>query len=214
MRALPILGLALLSASCGPQTLTLPADPVDRAATCGVVAAAAARSGTEMKAALPFAAQSRIVHHALLAGAAGADGFDAERAGAVSARMSALQEDIVAGKWQDLVPACNAAFPAVTRTDITLPAGRFEAQLGCDELAGFLTKALAGEDSAYGEELGKLAGLTRALDPQIAPGLRSRAGTALDAQQALRRKALASIAQAGSPAAVIERCQARFDPAE
>ena len=37
---------ALLLASCGPKTLTLPEQPVERAATCGVVAADSARLAT------------------------------------------------------------------------------------------------------------------------------------------------------------------------
>ena len=55
------LATALLVASCGPKTLALPDQPVDRAATCGVVAAAQARAGTaNIKADLPFDAMGVV----------------------------------------------------------------------------------------------------------------------------------------------------------
>ena len=52
-----LLAGALLLGSCGPKALTLPEDPVDRAATCGVIAAQSARLATnDIQAALPFEA--------------------------------------------------------------------------------------------------------------------------------------------------------------
>ena len=209
MRAAPVIILVLL-AGCGPKTLSLPADPIDRAATCGVVAAAEARTGTDVTAELSFQAQTRIIHHALLAGADAA-GFAAERATAVSRRMAELQEDIVAGKWQELIPACRDAFPVVTATAVSLPADRLEAQLGCDELADFATEALAGEGSAYRRELGELAALNRVIDRTAGSALRQRAGTVLEKQQALRGRALADIADAGPLSGVLAECRRRFD---
>ena len=61
----------VLLASCGPKSLTLPDQPVDRAATCGVIAANSARLAThDIQAALPFEAMGRIIHYPLLAGSA------------------------------------------------------------------------------------------------------------------------------------------------
>src|SRR3546814_17019409 len=66
-------GAAHLFSACGPKALTLPAQPVGRAATCGVVAATEARAATpDIKQPLPFTAQGRILHTALLEGAEGA----------------------------------------------------------------------------------------------------------------------------------------------
>jgi hypothetical protein len=200
---------ALLSACGGPKALTLPTDPVDRAATCGIVAAAEARLTSDVKEALPFAAQGRILHHALLA--ASADGeFKAETANTVSRRMSELQEDVTRGQWKELAPACAAAFPLVTKTAVELPAGRFEAQIACEELADFLTTALAEQEIDYGNELAPYSRLRRELNDAIGPGLRGRAGSSLPAQQVERRKALAAATQLGAPVAVMEQCIARF----
>jgi hypothetical protein len=207
----PVLALAaLFAASCGgPKALTLPTDPVDRAATCGIVAAAEARLTSDVKEALPFAAQGRILHHALLAASEGGE-FKAETANAVSRRMSELQEDVTKGKWKDLAPACAEAYPLVTKTAVELPAGRFEAQIACEELADFLTSALAEQEVSYGNELAPYSRLRRELNDAIGPGLRSRAGPSLQAQQVERRKALAAATQLGAPVAVMEQCVSRF----
>jgi hypothetical protein len=201
---------AAILASCGPKTLALPADPVDRAATCGVVAASEARSATpNVNAPLSLAAQGRIIHHALLAGAEGGE-FSADKAAAVSRRMNELQETITEGKWKELKQPCQQAYPDAARSDVTLPGDRFDAQLGCDELADFMTTALASQEMQYGNELGEYHALQATLDQLLGPGLRSRAGRALADQMEARRKALAEIARAGSPVAVMGQCVARF----
>lgn len=80
----------VLLAGCGPKKLALPTDPIDRAATCAVVSAASARAGnSNVKADLDFAAQSRILHYAMLAASDG-NRFDTPKASAVVSRMSEL----------------------------------------------------------------------------------------------------------------------------
>ncbi|MDB5692491.1 MAG: hypothetical protein JWO81_1554 [Alphaproteobacteria bacterium] len=207
--AIALAGLAL--ASCGgPKALSLPTDPVDRAATCGIVAAAEARNAAaDVSQPLPLAARGRILHYALLAGSA--DGrFSAETAGAVSRRMSALQADVTNGKWQDLAPACRAAFPAAAAGEATLPAGRLDAQLGCSELAQFTATALEADKGHYAAQLSEYRGLRTKLSDRIGPALRSRAGSDLSAQRAAGDKALAAIAQHGSPVAVLDQCLKQF----
>lgn len=205
-----ILGSAVALASCGPKTLALPDVPVDRAATCGVVAAAGARAKLgKVQGALPFDAQTRILHYALLAGAEG-ESFDADAAGDASKRMTELQDKITSGKWRDLAPACDAAYPAANATQVTLPADKFEAGLQCDELANFLDKAMRSQESDYVAELGKVRDLGRKFDTTLGPGLRAKVGTDLPAQTAARHKALAAVAKLGPPAAVIRQCSARF----
>jgi len=200
----------LASVSCGPKALELPADPIDRAATCGVVAAAETRSASgDIKSALPFDAQTKILHHALLAGAQG-DSFEPEKAGAVSQRMQELQDAITSGKWRDLAPGCRAAFPQAEIKEVTLPADRFDAQLGCDELADFLATAMASQEKDYSERMGEFSDLTRKFNATLGPGLRSRVGADLDAQRDERRKALARTAKLGSPAAVMRQCVEKF----
>jgi len=201
---------ALLIASCGEKTLALPEEPVDRAATCGVVATAEARLATaEIKDALAFEAAGHILHYPLLAGAAG-ESFSPETAAAVQRRMWELQAEIGAGKWQELIPSCEAAFPAAEADEVTLPADRFEAQLGCDELADFFIAALKGQGSEYGNEVAEYRTLRYELNRVLGPGLTARAGADLGAQQEERRQALAAIAKAGPPTEVLKQCISRF----
>lgn len=197
-------------ASCGgPATIDLPADPIDRAATCGVVAAASARTRTEISASLPLEAQGRILHHALLAASASGE-FKADVAKAVNARMAALQDRITKGKWQDLAAPCESAYPAAGKTEISLPEGKLDAQLQCEELADFVVTALEGEESKYGNALGEFGRMRRQVNDALAAGLNARAGRDLAAQQKARRKALAAASGLGSPIAALDACVKRF----
>lgn len=210
----PLAGLAvaasLLLSGCGAKSLELPADPVDRAATCGVVAAATARTAVkDVKAPLPLPAQGRIFHYALLAAAAG-ETFDADTANRVNKRMRELQESITGGKWRDLAPACVAAFPTAEKTDVSLPSARLDAQLACEELAEFASVALEGEEVHYGNELAGYRRMRSALNDALAPGLRARAGAGLEAQGRERKRALAAAAKLGSPIVVLDECVERF----
>lgn len=201
---------ALLLASCGPKALALPEQPIDRAATCGVVAAAEARAATaDIKQPLPFTAQGKILHYALLAGAAGEE-FSLDAATAVNRRMSELQEEITEGKWQELAPACRDAYPETEKAEAALPPERFDAQLACDELGDFMSTALRSQEADYGNQLGEYRGLAAKLDRVLGPGLQSRAGSALPAQQAERRRALAKAAKLGPPVAVMSQCVQRY----
>ena len=199
---------ALLLASCGPTTLALPEQPVERAATCGAVAAAEARSATDVDAPLSLEAIGRVIHYPMLAASAG-ESFSTDAATQVQKRMAELQDSIGEAKWQDLIPACKAAFPAAAVTNVALPANRFEAQLGCDELGDFLRSSLEAQD-AYMNELGEYRQLSNKLDPILATGMHSRAGADSAAQQAERRKALAAMAKLGPPVAVMRQCVAQF----
>ena len=200
---------ALLLASCGPKNLTLPEQPIDRAATCGVVAVAEGRLGTaDIKAPLPFEAMGRVLHYPLLAGSAG-DRFSSETAADVQKRMTALQDSITEGKWQELIPACRAAFPATAVSEVKLPADRFDAQLGCYELGDFMRSALE-EQGKYDNELGAYRQLGYKLDAAVGPSLRARVGSGVEAQQEARGKALATMAKGGPPVAMMKECVARF----
>ncbi len=211
MKLVPaFLACALTLSGCGAKALELPADPVDRAATCAVVAAAAARTAVpDIKAPLPLAAQGKIFHHALLA--ASQDGaFEADTANRVNKRMRELEAGITGGKWQDLVPACDAAFPATTKTDVSLPSGRFEAQIACEELAEFTSVALEGSEVHFGNELAGYRRMRTELNDALAPGLRARAGSSSEAQSRERKRALAAAAALGSPIPVLDKCRERF----
>ena len=201
---------ALLAAACGSKALTLPDDPVERAATCGVVAAAEARLAvTDIAAPLPLAAQGRIAHYALLGASAGGE-FEPATANAISRRTTELGERVTAGDWEDLVPACNAAFPLAVKSDVTLPVDEFEAQLGCYEMAGFLSTVLAGQRTDERNERATYVGLHRLLGDRVAPGLRARAGAEAAGQRREQRRALAAAAKLGSPVAVMRLCIRRF----
>ncbi|OHT21912.1 MULTISPECIES: hypothetical protein [Edaphosphingomonas] len=212
--AAPVLmGLAL--SGCGPKALTLPDDPIDRAATCGVVAALGARAagGGNVAAALPFDRQAGIMHYALLAGAEGKS-FDQSRAAAVAARMPQLEAGISAGKWQDLAPACAAAYPQTQEPaggPIDLPQDALRAETGCYALGAFLNKTLGGPTSAYKDRLAEFTPMNRALDAKIGAGIAAR-GLKPDAAVALRSEALATMVKLGPPAGVMASCVARFTP--
>jgi hypothetical protein len=205
---------AVLLASCGgPKPLALPEQGADRAATCGIVAAADARlKVADVKAPLPLEAQGRILHYALLAASEGGE-FDAESANAVSRRMTELQEQVTSGKWQALGPACASAYPETRAAEVKLPTGQFEAQVACVELADFLNTALANQEVNYGNELAAWNRLRREQNDAMAAGLRARAGADVPAQQRLRRKALAGAARLGRPVAVMAQCSKRFGSA-
>ena len=199
----------VLLASCGPKSLTLPDQPVDRAATCGVIAANSARLAThDIQAALPFEAMGRIIHYPLLAGSAEGS-FSSEIAADVKARMTEVQDRISEGKWQELIPACQTAFPATAVERVKLPVDRFDAQLGCVELGDFLRAALE-DQGEYANELAEYRELSMKLEATLSTGVRNRAGPDLGARQEERRKALATIATAGPPVAVLRECLARF----
>lgn len=209
MVRLLLLASALLVASCGPKALTLPEEPIDRAATCGVIAANSARvAAPDFQAPLPFDAMGRIVHLPLLAGSAG-DSFQPQVAVQVRNRMTELQDGISEGNWKELVPACQAAFPATVVEEVELPADRFEAELSCVELGDFLRSALE-KQAEYGNELAEYRAFSIKHEAALAAGLKSRAGPDLRDRIGERRKALAKIAKAGPPVTVMSECLARF----
>ncbi|HEY1606746.1 MAG TPA: hypothetical protein VGF77_14230 [Allosphingosinicella sp.] len=210
-RALPALALAALAlASCGgPKPLVLPADPVDRAATCGIVAAAEARSATaDINQPLTIDAQGHILQHAMLA-ASGSGRFSVQIANAVSKRMSELQAEVTSGKWQDLEPACSAAFPTATSGEATLPKDRLDAQLGCSALAEFTASALE-SDRHYAAEISRYRKLRATLSDHMGPALRARFGSDLTKQRDAGDKAMAAMAELGSPVAVLDQCLKTF----
>jgi hypothetical protein len=199
-----------LSACGGPRALALPEDPVDRAATCGVVAAAAARIAVpEVKAPLPLAAQGRIFHYALVA-ASRSGTFEPQTANRVNERMRELEAGITGGKWRDLVPVCDSAFPVTTKRDVELPSGRFDAQIACEELAEFTSVALEGSETHFGNALAGYRRMRTELNDAIGPGLRARAGSSIEAQTRERNRALAEATSLGSPIPVLDKCRERF----
>ncbi|MGA9583010.1 MAG: hypothetical protein WBR13_13685, partial [Allosphingosinicella sp.] len=151
----------------------------------------------------------RIFHHALLAASEGGT-FEAEKANRVNKRMPELEAGITGGKWQDLVPACDSAFPTAGKTDVSLPSDRFEAQIACEELAGFASVALEGSERDFGNELAGYRRMRTELNDAIGPGLRARAGSSSEAQSRERDRALAAAAALGSPIPVLDKCRERF----
>lgn len=203
-----ILLAGLLLASCGPRSLELPQDPIDLAATCGAVEAASQRSSTNYNQALNLESVGRIIHFPMLAASAGGS-FSSKTATAVQKRMAEIQDRVVDSKWQDAVPACQAAFPATEVTEVDLPADAAEAQIGCDELSDFLRSAIDSQPE-YVNEFGEYRKLSQKIENSVTAGIRARAGADMAAQQEERRKALATMANAGPPVAVMRQCLKRF----
>jgi hypothetical protein len=190
----------------------LPTDPIDRAATCAVVAAAGARKATaDVHRPLSLAAKGRILHYALLAATAYGR-FSIETAGAVTRRMNILEADVTSGRWQDLEPACADAFPEAEKTDPSLPADRLDAQLGCSELAQFAATTLEPDKAAYASELAGYRRLRTRLSDRVGPALRARAGPDLGAQREAAGKAMAKLVRLGSPIPLLAECMKRFAP--
>ncbi|CAN5242881.1 hypothetical protein BH24PSE1_BH24PSE1_12290 [soil metagenome] len=178
---------------------------MDRAATCGAVAAASGRLATGVSAPLPLEAIGKVLHYPMLAGSAG-DSFSSDTATQVQTRMAELQDSIGEGKWQDLIPACQAAFPATTVDEVTLPADTRTARLGCDELGDFLRSALKVQEE-YAKELGEYRRLSNEVERRAGGRSSSSSRAAAKSQ---RDKALATMVKAGPPVAVMRQCLERF----
>lgn len=199
-----------LLASCGPQAIALPQDPIERAATCSVVAAANARETSKSLGSLSFDDQAHVMHYALLAGSESGS-FDQERAAQAAAKAQEVQEGVTDAKWQDLVAPCAAAYPeAQAKHTVTLPPDPFEAQMGCYTLAAFLGKTMGG-DPAVEDKVVEYGALNRKIDPKIGATLAAR-GIKTDSDKAkqLRNEALARAAKVGPPGPVLAACKARF----
>ncbi|HEX5183254.1 MAG TPA: hypothetical protein VFW19_08900 [Allosphingosinicella sp.] len=182
---------------------------MDRAATCGIVAAAEARSRTaDINQPLAIDAQGHILYYAMLAASRNGH-FSVETANAVSKRMSELQPRVTSGKWQDLEPACRAAFPAAETGEATLPKDRLSAQLGCSALAEFTASALE-SDKHYSAETSRYRRLRATLSDHMGPALRARIGSDLTKQRAAGDKAMAAMVDLGSPVAVLDQCLKTF----
>lgn len=202
---------ALALVSCGPRQLTLPGDPIDRAATCAVVSAADSRQHAPIgKGDLGFSAQTRILHYAMLAGSED-NGFSTGKASAVVTRMSELEADITKGKWQDLVVPCDSAYPEVKKTaGIELPKARFEAQLGCYALGDFLVKTVTTSDPGAQDQMSQLMEMRRKLDSSIGNGLKARDASKYEKTLELKQAALVRMTRLGAPAEVVKMCTKRF----
>ena len=204
---------ALALSACGAPKLALPADPIGKAATCGVVAAADARAANAEQVAAPlsFDRQGHIIHYALLAGAQG-DRFSRTAAAAVVERMQVIQDAVTDGKWKALVQPCNAAYPEANSANaVTLPSDPLEAEMSCYTLSKFMAKALAVQGNAYEKQLLEFGTLGRNLDPRIGRGLDRRGIRSEAARLAQRDIALAKAARLGSPAKVMDACTARYN---
>lgn len=211
--SLTLPAIALILAGCGPKTLALPTDPVEQAAMCGVVAGAAARAGqtpAEIAKPLPLDAQGRILHYALLAGAA-EEPFSQDRVAAVVALMPKIGNRVIEGKWQALAPACAAAYPQSQVTvPIELPADGLNTQLSCYTLSAFVDKALAAQRSTYAADMKLQDDLRRKLDGKIGSRLAAQGKDSAETQAQGRSERLAAAAKLGPPMQVLAACAARY----
>jgi hypothetical protein len=164
---------------------------------------------TDVKSPLPLAEHGRIVDYALLAASASGQ-YDPGVAGAVSRRMQALQDRVTGGEWKPLAAACKAAYPLAEKQDVTLPEDKFEAQLQCNELAQFMTQALAGQAGDYRNEIADYRHLRERLNDSVARPLNDKAGPKVSDQQKVRHRAMAAASRLGAPVATLSRCLERF----
>lgn len=204
-----LLPLAPMMTACGGNTPdALPADPIQRAAACGAVAAAQARTGLAVTADMPVAGQGATLRPALLAGSAGGS-FDTAATAAVVDALPAAGKDLDEKRVATLAPLCAQAFP-LPAGPVALPSDPLTTALGCDELGEFMRRALESQPDGYAAETARYFALNRALDAAIAPLFARRGIRAVDAQQAEAKKAMAAIVKTGEPSAVLDACSARF----
>lgn len=207
MRAWIVLPLVL--AGCGPKQAALPTDPIQRAATCGVVAAAEARRASGVDAKLTIEQQGHILHYALLAGAEGGT-FDKGKSAAVVDAMPALGDKVTGTKWEPLIGECGEAYPVSKPADsIALPSDALTAQAGCHDLADFVTTALRAQENNFPDKMRAYDGMERAVDTKMGATLKAR-GLDLAKANNARAKALAAVVTLGPPTAVLDQCVKRF----
>lgn len=201
--------LPLLLAGCGPKPRALPEDPIQRAATCGVVAAADARRAGGIDAKLTIEQQGHILHYALLAGAEGGT-FDKGRSAAVVNAMPRLGDKVTSGKWEPLIGECASAYPVSRPVEsIALPSDALTVQAGCHDLADFITTALRSQENNFIDRMRAYDEMERKLDPKMGATLKARGLDQAQSNEA-RAKALAAMATLGPPTAVLDQCVKKF----
>ena len=203
------LSIALALGGCAKQGPKFPADALDQAATCGVVAAATEREAAGAPGELPADGQARILHYAMLYASTG-KALDQDKVNAVSKRMPALFDQTIQGDWKKLQPTCATAFPASAIKQPVLPAKPLDAMLQCDALAEFLRKALADQGASYAAAANGYGSFIETLDPRLSVAVRAaglRDGDALRARKAVE---LAAAAKLGQPPAVMGACEKKY----
>lgn len=207
---LALAALALALGGCGRRALSLPTDPVDRAATCGVVTAIAARQAAGAAGKLPVAAQGRIFQFPLLAASQGPR-FDSAIADATFKRMPQLFDRVSAQRWQAAVPACAGAYPSTRATKpAPLPTRPLDRALQCYMVADFMRKALGNQGGAYASAVQDYSGLAARIDAKLARLLPAAGIDGGEALQRRRQRAMAAAAHLGPPTLVIAACQAHY----
>ncbi|MBB5686169.1 hypothetical protein [Sphingobium boeckii] len=195
--------------ACGSKPLTLGETAVDKAATCGVVAAAAARTvATDIKAPLSVEARGQMLSYALLAGSEGTQ-FAPETTGAVIKRMPELADAVTDTNWEKLVAPCAQEFPIASASAPQLPTDPLVSALGCDQIGSFMRKALA-SDPLYEEAQVRYGKLDAKMDGKVAPLLASRGMASEDKAKAQKLTAMATFAKLGPPDKLMDACIARY----
>lgn len=200
---------ATMLSGCGEKTPTLPTNALDRAATCGVVTAASEREAAGAKGELSADAQARILQYAMLYASTGG-ALDPDKVNAVSARMPALFDQTIKGKWHALRPACAQAFPPSQVRQPLLPTKPLDSMLDCYVLADFLRKVLGEQGGSYGQAVNAYSALKDRLDTKMAPLVRAAGLRNGPAFQQKRQEALAAAARLGQPPAVISACERKY----
>lgn len=203
---------AMVLSACGNSPLTMPDDPVERAATCGLAELSAARIAEPIKT-LPVEMQGRVYHYALLAASTGKE-YQADTAKAVIERTQQVAQWGEEQKWENLAPECHKLYPQAASTEASpkLPDDPLAATAGCDMLNKFMAAALGSQGETYLSDMGKFGAISLSADKELPP-MYEKAGLK-DIQQQLkfRREQMSNFAKLGTPIAVLRVCLAAAKP--
>jgi hypothetical protein len=226
-----LLGLAaagLITSACGTSTaepardavaqtpkraaLTLPADPVERAATCSgaYLAVAQLQPGFE-KNGVSEDEMNRVMHPVYVdAGASGRiEQARLELAGNKSPIKAA--EFRKNGKAEATIVACEEVYPAIRAGAFkALPTEDAQARIACVATAGALVQTYQATEEVRSERLPAIARLMEQLTEPVFADFERQGVTDVELMNAELRAVLARTMRSGPPGEVMTACLARF----
>ncbi|MFD1610738.1 hypothetical protein ACFSCW_02860 [Sphingomonas tabacisoli] len=188
-------------------TVSLPADPGERAATC--YAARVAQFGGTANT-VPVEEANEAAHFLFL-GASGSGITEPSKVEMLQKVAQAAKASIQPGKQaQDYLNACRQAYPAVAKRFSGLPADGRDARMQCYTLATAMTQIYDHSPQLAGDRLARTRRLARVLDDRITAEL-NPGGRGNPAELAgLATRSLAVAISLGPITDVLDACAERY----